>query len=408
MALQISEDAALFLLSEPGRALLTQVAALTSAPADQVLTLRKRGVSPDAVLPAVEVASARRRARFRFADADHLFFTGDALAQATSPVIAAYHAACLLPLGTVADFGCGVGMDTLAFAEAGLGVVAIERDAARLRFAGANAHARGIAARIRFVHTGDTDTPPDLGGAKALYADPSRRDGDKRHSRDIAQYEPSLSLIAELARTVRGGCVKLSPGLPDEVLDDFAASVGGRIEFLSESRECKEACVLWGDAVGAGNDFPRAAILLPEGIAIEAGQEAPFALSLPAPGDFALDPDPALIRAGALGAITGAALISPDDAYLTSEALPAVPRLASAYHIEAALPYSPRRVGEWLKTEGYNRLVVKKRYFPKEPAALARDLKVSGVGREITLILVRTGAAHLAILCHPCNTSDTA
>lgn len=434
MATAISEETAQFLVTDAGQAILEQVPTLGSDAAAQVLGLRKRGIAPEIAAGAVEVASARRRARARFADADRLFFTSDALAQATSPGIAAYHADCLAPLGTVMEWGCGIGMDTVQFAQAGLSVLASERDPARLVFARANAHVRGVADQVAFQLTALSDdstsaddeegddaepAPPDsalthrlargvMSGQAGLYADPSRREGDRRTSHNADRYDPPLPLIAGAGFWLAGGCVKLSPALPDADLDEFARSFNpfeqsapARIEFLSEGRECKEACILWGKARGAGEDLLRAAVLLPERLAIAADQPAPLAPSLPAPGSYALDPDPALVRANALGAVAGASLISPDDAYLTSDAPPAVPRLASAYRIEAILPYQPRRVGQWLKTEGYGRLVVKKRHFPKEPDQVARDVKLPGTGREITLILVRTGASHVAVLCHP-------
>jgi predicted RNA methylase len=80
-----------------------------------------------------------------------LFFTPDALAQATSPGLAAYHAERLAPFNSVADLGCGAGMDSIALAAAGARVVAVERDPARLVFARANAAARGVDERITFV-----------------------------------------------------------------------------------------------------------------------------------------------------------------------------------------------------------------------------------------------------------------
>jgi hypothetical protein len=45
--------------------------------------------------------------------------------------------------------------------------------------------------------------------------------------------------------------------------------------------------------------------------------------------------------------------------------------------------------------------VVKKRHFPKEPDAVARELGLSGKGAEAILILVREGRGHHAILCEP-------
>jgi hypothetical protein len=50
-------------------------------------------------------------------------------------------------------------------------------------------------------------------------------------------------------------------------------------------------------------------------------------------------------------------------------------------------------------------LIVKKRYFPKEPDAVARELQLKGGSYEGILVLVRTTASSRpefwAVLCEP-------
>lgn len=405
---KISEETARFLVSEIGRELLAETASQISDPTHLTLRLRKQGHAPERIIGIVTVAQARQRARKRFPDADHLFFTEDALAQATSPVIAAYHAKYLATFGTVADLGCGIGMDAIALAKAGANVLAIERDPARLIFAQVNAELCGVADRITF-QLGDVTTLDWK--ADAAYWDPSRRDDTTRFSTHADRYEPPLSFLETIRTRVRGGAVKLSPALPDEVLLPSPRNrgeggmllkeqkAGGTyIEFLSENRECKEACLWFGEARGAAGDLPSSAVLLPEETVLVAESE-------PAPlhplGAFVFDPDPALIRAHALGTLAetyGIGLISPDDTYLTGDTpLPA--RLASAYRIQEALTYRPRDLSPLLRDRGIGRLVTKKRHFPREPDAVHRELGLKGKGAEATLILVREGPRFLALLC---------
>lgn len=396
----MTKAVAAFLVGEAGRALLDHIATLPGDAPTRVLALRKKNeLSAELAAGAVEVIDARRRARKRFPGAEQLFWTGDALAQATSPVIARYHAARLAPWGTVADLGCGVGVDAIALAQAGARVVAIERDAARLVFARANAEVCGVGDHIIFI-CGDVTTLSWQ--ADALFWDPSRRtnDGDTRVSRHAERYEPPLSFL-DLARTlVRAGAVKLSPALPDDVLADLHGSV----EFLSDGRECKEACVFFGEA--AETDAPAcAAVLLPETLALAADNPSTPPVTAPL-GDFIHDPDPAVVRAGALAELGGrlcAARVSSSDAYLSSSMPADPPRLAASYRVQAAFPYKPKPVGAWLRERGIGRLVVKKRHFNKEPEAVARELRLTGEGREATLILVRTGPNHLAVVCQPCT-----
>jgi len=401
----VNPAAAAFLVSPDGKKLLNAVAVLPGDAAERVLVLRKRrpDLSAEVAAAAVEVAEARHRARFRFPDAGRLFFTAGALAQATGPVLSAYHAAGLARFGTVADLGCGVGMDALALAETGERVVAVDVDAARLIFARANAEARGLAHQITFLDDAVEAlswVPP----ARAAFWDPSRRiEGrGRRVSLHADLYEPALSFLKTLRGVpIKGGCVKLSPALPDEVLDEL----NGRVEFLSERGVCKEACLWFGEAVGAAGNALRAAVLLPERVVVVPD---PDELAPVGPlGAFVHDPDPALARANALGAAgrrLNAHLVSPDDAYLTGDAPAGEPRLAASYRITDALPYKPRILRDLLRARGVTRLIIKKRHFPHEPDAVARELglRLGGVdGPEAILILVRRGEGHLAVLCQP-------
>lgn len=408
-ATTLSKETAEFLVTEEGGHLLREVASLPGDTPQRVLALRKRGVDPEIASGALAVAEARHRARFRFPDAAHLFFTPDGLAQATSPGIAAYHAERLAASGakTVVDLGCGIGMDTLALAQAGLTVLALERDPARLVFARANATQSGVSDRITFRQAEVTEGDWE---ADVAYWDPSRRVGAdlRRVSRHGDQYEPPLDFLAQVRTRVRlGGCVKLSPALPDEVL----AELEGRIEFLSESRECKEACVWFGDAYGEAGDRASAAVLLsPEHRLVLEPASDPSDPSAGPLGTYLFDPDPAVLRVGALGTVAdqiGAHRVGAADAYLTGDTLPDFPLRAavSAYRIIEAQLYRPKPFGAFLRTRGIGRLIVKKRHFPKEPDAVARDLQLKGGQSEGILVLVRTTASarpeFWAVLCEP-------
>ena len=408
-------EAARFVTSGAGGELLQEVAVLPGDLPAHVLTLRKRGLPPAIAALLVDVAHARKRARARFGpDAARLFFTGEALAQATSPGIAAYHARGLAPLGTVADLGCGVGMDSVAFVRAGASVVAIEKDAARLCFARANAEALGVGDKITFV-CGDAQTAD--WEADAAYCDPSRREAvpgstqTRRVSASAEQYAPPLSFIADLMRRVQGGCVKLSPALPDSVLNRLI----GRVEFLSESRECKEACIWFGKAQGAAGGVPRAAVIFPSAsvvfpdIALLPDFSAPTYPLRSNLRAFIYDPDPALIRANALVSLafrigSGAGFASGDDSYLIGS-IPAPAEIAQTFLVLHEMTYHPRRLRGWFKQNGVQRVVIKKRHFKQEPPEILRDLGLplsGGAGKEVVLILARqSGKAFTAFICEP-------
>ena len=422
----MDEPAATFLISHAGQPLLARAAALPGDKSARVLALRTdKTVSPNVAALAAEIAAARERAARRgFADADRLFFTADALAQATSPALAAYRAGYLAGFGTVADLCCGAGVDATALAQAGATVIAVDSDPVRLLFARANAEVRGVAHRITFLH----EPVEDLGwiGANAAFFDPARRSAPdrgnvaERVSRHGERYAPPLGFLHTIKAHVHGGCAKLSPALPDDVLRELSPS---RVEFLSENRECKEACVWFGAATGAsgaGNDF--AAVLLGGDAVLHFAPDfAPLPPQPSAGGQrsgrqptetFLLDPNPAIIRAGLLDALcetANATFVCNADSYLQSDAAPTgdAAQWASAYRVIHTLTYAPKKVGAWLRENGYARVVVKKRHFAQEPDAVAKDCGVSvrGDGREITLVLVRESANRfVAVLCEPVAT----
>ena len=412
-------DAARFVVSEKGGELLNEIAALSGDAPAHVLMLRKRGLPLAVAALLVETAHARKRARARFgSDAARLFFTSESLAQATSPGIAAYHARYLAPLGTVADLGCGVGIDSIAFARAGASVFAIEQDAARLCFARANAEALGVADTITFV-CGNAQTADFE--ANAAYCDPSRRETvaqstqTRRVSVSPDHYAPPLGFVADLMRRVQGGCVKLSPALPDLVL--FGNFLNGRVEFLSEFRECKEACVWFGEAYGAAEGAPRAAVILPfqsvvlPNIALLPDLAAPTYPLRSNLRAFVYDPDPALIRANALQSLAlriggGAGFASADDFYLIGS-VPAPPEMAQTFLVLHEMTYHPRRLRGWFKENGLQRVIIKKRHFKQEPPQILRELGLplsGGEGKEVVLILARQARKSFqAFVCEACE-----
>ena len=78
---------------------------------------------PELAAAALTQASLRRQAKPKFGEtAAQMFFTRAGLEQATRPEVAEYHASRFLQggVGRVIDLGCGIGSDSLAFAEAGL------------------------------------------------------------------------------------------------------------------------------------------------------------------------------------------------------------------------------------------------------------------------------------------------
>jgi hypothetical protein len=164
------------LLSPEGLGLLDSLPAWTST-SDVVRTvtdLRRRGYAPGLVAAVLTQSRLRARARLKFGEfADRMLFTEAGLEQATRLRVAALHAGRYARAGLhhVADLGCGIGGDAMAFAAIDLEVTAAEADEVTAAIAAFNLTPFP---RVEVVHSRAEDVP--LGGIDAR--DPA--EGERR------------------------------------------------------------------------------------------------------------------------------------------------------------------------------------------------------------------------------------
>ncbi len=221
----------------------------------------------DLAKAALEVAIARGKATAKFPFAEKLFFTREALEQASSWEIAMHRAKRYRPFEHLADLGCSAGSDSLALAETAP-TIGIDLDALRLSMAQANAQALGSGLPPGIGAGGHAQSFAALPGSEQAGAvlRPGRRSGGKR-LRSVREYEPPLLLIRDWLQVCPALGVKISPGVKLAELQGYAAE----IEFISLRGELKEA-VLW---FGALMTVERRATLLPGGYSSDgsAGRE---------------------------------------------------------------------------------------------------------------------------------------
>jgi predicted O-methyltransferase YrrM len=387
------------LLTPEGRALLDEVRDTDPAHELAVATRLRREHPAELVSAALGQARLRQRAAAKFGerDAARMFFTPHGVEQSTRASVAAYRAGRFKELGvtSVADLCCGIGGDAIAFARAGIRVLAVDRDPLTCEVARANADALGLADLIE-VHEADV-TEVDTAGYDAVFVDPARRSSKRGRIFDPEAYSPPLSWAVSAALEAPLGLLKIAPGIPHETIPAEATA-----EWVSDGGDVKEAMLWFGPDVTPG---ARRAMLLPAGAGIRVTPET----MLPDPevrpvGRYLYEPDGAVIRAHlvaeAAEEVQGG-LIDATIAYVTADEHRPTP-YATAYEITDRLPFNVKKLKALLRERRVGTLTVKKRGSAVEPEELRRKVLPKPHGTEsVTVFLTRVAGAPTMLLGHP-------
>ncbi len=382
-----------FLLSPPGRHWLAWLAAQEiTAQSHLALASRLRDELPPELAQALlETALLRREAEVKFSRAGQMFFTREALEQASAEPVARHRARRFAAAGAahVADLGCGIGGDALALAEQSH-VTGIDRELLRLAMARENVAAYGHGAHFQPLQADLEKLPPFA--SDAFFFDPARRDERGRRIYSVAAYRPPLSLVERWLPYVRyGGAAKISPGV------DYAElPPGAEVEFVSLNGEVREALLWYG---GLRSGAQRRATLLPAGATLTDRDRQSGEVAVREPEEYLYEPDGAVIRAHLVEALAqrlGAAKIDEEIAYLTA-GHPQESPFARCFRLEAALPFQLKRLRNWLRAHDVGQVTVKKRGSPLEPQELQRQLRLQGARSAILFLTHVRGAPYVLV-----------
>ncbi|KJC65162.1 THUMP-like domain-containing protein [Agreia bicolorata] len=358
-----------------------------------VAALRRDGHPADLVSAVLTQSRLRAKATGKFGEfASRMLFTEAGLEQATRLRVAALHAGRYQAAGirSVADLGCGIGADALAFAALDLEVQAVEHDEVTAAIASYNlAPFTNVT-----VSLGDA-ADHDLTGVDSVYLDPARRTSghsDTRRLPDPRDYSPSLDFAFGVARTMPTG-IKLGPGFDRELIPDEAEA-----QWISVDGQLVENSLWFGPLAREG--ITRSALVLrgdhsAELVAAGDSVDADVAEL----GTYLYEPDGSVIRARLIGDLArslDARMLSEQIAYLTSDTLVSSPFVA-AFRVVDALPSDESKLKKELRRRGIGRLEIKKRGVDIDPAVLRRRLSLSG-DAEATLVMTRVAGRHTAIL----------
>lgn len=374
------------LVSPTGRELLDRLARLDVTPETElrVGALLRRDYPTELVTAALGQHELRRRAHTKFTRAQQMYFTRAGLEQATAEVIARHRAARFAAASRVADLCCGIGGDLIALA-AGREVVAVDRDALHLRMATLNADAYGVGDGVTVVHADVRDV--DLTSVDAVFVDPARR--ARGHRMRTGDSEPPLSWSTSLAERVEAVGIKAAPGIARD-----AVPSGWEAEFIADRRDLKEAA-LWSPALATGTSR---ATILPEGHVL---------LPLPGdevehrdPGEFLLDPNPAVTRAGLvedLARSLGAWKIDSQIAFLSSDQPQHTP-FARMLRVLDSGPWEQKALKPRLRALDIGSVDIRRRGLAGDVDDLHRQLKLRGTKRA-TLVMTRVDDRPWALIC---------
>ena len=398
------------LLLPDGRELVARLTPFEEADALTTLAAVRRDPRwadrPELVAAAATQARLRTRATSRFPGPPR-WWTPDGLEQATRPEVAARHAQRFRAAGIdhVTDLGCGVGSDALALASARITVAAIDRDPAAVWALRATAADLSLPITALLGDVREWQERHEAAAATfGCFVDPARRRAGARQHHPEA-WSPPWSWVCALAERMPATGAKVAPGI-----DHTAIPGGAQSEWTSVDGDLVEAGIWWGP-LRAGPARRIATTLRtrppqrglsgdPVVVSLDDSAGVPDAVAGDV-GDWLVEPDPAVIRAGLVTVLAdrvGGWLLDPRIAYVTADTQPPDSQLGTAYRLLDELPFARKRLRAALVARGYGDVVIKKRGVAVQPEQLRRDLRLAGAGPTATVVLTRTDAGPRAFL----------
>lgn len=383
------------LLTPEGVALLDSLPAYTSTTdvLKMVTNLRKDGNSASLVATVLTQAKLRGKAVTKFGHfAERMLFTEAGLEQATRLQVAALHAGRYVRAGltSVADLGCGIGADALAFAGAGLIVHAVDADEVTAAITTYNL-APFPEARVSHGTAEETD----LSDVESVYLDPARRTSGHTNTSRLASsddYSPSLDFAFGLAQKLPTG-IKLGPGFDRDLIPQDCEA-----QWISVNGEVVEVGLWFGPLKREG--ITRAALVMNSDgmheLTSAADSEDTEVGEL---GKYIFEPDGAVIRARLIGDIArsiGAHMLDEHIAYMSSDVSVSTP-FASTFEVVQEFALDVKVLAKELKARGIGTLEIKKRGVDIDPAEFRKRLSLSGKN-SATLFLTRLGERRVALL----------
>jgi hypothetical protein len=361
----------------------------------RVLTSLRKELTMSQAAAALETAILRKKAVDKFGDdAAKMFFTREALEQASDAKIRSYRSMLLILeykgiAYTSLDVCCSIGSDSISFAQRDprARVIGLDIDPVRVHMAEMNAVALGVTNALFRV----ADVRESIPEADFVFFDPARRTDEGKRVFNVERYEPPLSLISQWSHIPRMA-IKLAPGVD---LDQLAP-YGGAVEFISVEGDLKEA-VLWRGFRWQG---ARATLIRGNSATHIDQAEGWGTAEIDAPRTWLCEPDPSVLRAGLVQGVAAdlnGTMLDETIAYFTTAEKPHS-TWVRAWKILDWMPFNLKKLVSYLRAEGVGHVTIKKRGVPMTPDELLPKMKLEG-DESRTLVLTRYKGDSIVMIC---------
>lgn len=384
MAYSFTPDDVAFLRSEAGAAALRACDGLELSDASHLADVESaREAVGERYAAVLETLLLRRKAVSKLDSSSGWLLTGDALQQA-SPSPVARHRAARLAGRDVHDVTCSIGADLVELARVADRCVGSDLDEVRLAMASHNCAESGVEpllAREDALRPATRDA--------VVVADPARREASGRRVWRPEDFAPPLD---DLAAAYRGRdlAVKCAPGIAPE-----AVPWAKEIELVSLDGQVREAC-LWAGSVATTSR--RATVLRSDSPQWTITDREPDDCPVAEPGEWIIDPDGAVVRAGLVRHYAARHDLWQLDeriAYLSGDEPPPGVR---AFRVREFGHYREKDLRAALHRLEVGRCEILVRGLDVDPNTLRRRLKLRG-DDEASVVLTRIGRAPTAFIC---------
>ncbi|MCL7412424.1 MAG: trimethylguanosine synthase [ANME-2 cluster archaeon] len=288
-----------------------------------------------------------------------VYTCGEGLRFATPEIVASYRAG-RLRCGVLADISCGIGGQTICFAEECGRVYGVDIDGERLECARRNARVYGVD-NITFIE-GDALSPQvveQVVDADIIFSDPARPATEDVRQTDSLR--PGIPMVLEAYRDVTDSfAFEAPPQMPPERIDFDCER-----EYLSLDGQLNRLTLYFGPL----KRCERSAVVLKGDMyyRLKSGEAAPAGIpEADEPLPYAFEPDPAVMKAELLGELAaglnipmGLVKIDARRNLLTSESNSDSPLFKNRYRLLDRVNIDCKLINRSLKKNGVGKAVIR-------------------------------------------------